>query len=234
MCLLRKSQLAIFFLLFIQISSKAQKDPLQTLWNINTIDKIGDFSVLPLNVFPTIKGNKYLLFNGIDNALLIKGNPLGTASAFTIEVIIKPDSSLNSANVEQRFLHIGKSAGDKARILLELRLLKRQKWDLDVYLSSETSSITMIDTTREEHLYQTGKWYNVTLVYGNQNVLCYINGVKEFSGRTEFHPLPDAQISIGARQNPRSWFKGGIKTIRFTGRALKPEEFLKPEIEINN
>ncbi len=57
------------------------------------------------------------MFNGKNQALLVKGNPLGDAKEFTIEVIFKPDSSLDPENLEQRFIHLGKSPDAKPRIL---------------------------------------------------------------------------------------------------------------------
>jgi len=219
-------------IIVLQFNLKAQSESYQITWNLDNTDKIGGYSVSPLNTLPSIsesKGSKYLLFNGVDNALLIKGNPLGTTQSFTIEVIIRPDSSFNPANLEQRYLHIGKTASDKERILLELRLLKNQKWAADVFVGSENSSLTFLDTVHSEHLHPAGKWYNIALVYENSRATSYINGIKDTTDKVIFHSLSDANISIGARQNPRSWFKGGIKTIRFTNLALVPAEFLKAD-----
>jgi hypothetical protein len=236
MCLLKKTIFILVLLLLAQNYNLAQSNSRQTTWVLDKAEKIGNNKAFPLNTRPEVKisnGSKYLLFNGIDNALLVKNNPLGNAAEFTIEVILRPDSSLNPDNLEQRFLHIGNSAGDKERILLELRLLKNQKWALDVFMSSENSSITFLDTVHTKHLYPAGKWYNVTLVFKNSAVTSYINGGKDSTDTVVFHSLPNAQISIGARQNPKSWFKGGIKTIRFTKRALKPAEFLKSGSDLN-
>ena len=176
----------------------------------------------------TSKG-KAALFNGKNQALLVKGNPLGDAKEFTIEVIFKPDSSLDPENLEQRFFHLGKSPDAKPRILMEIRLLMRfQKWAFDTYLGCDTSSSTLLDSVSNNMLHPAGQWYNIAIVYKDHGVTHYINGVKELQGSLTFLPLPDAQISIGARQNPKSWFNGYIKTVRFTKHPLEPDQFLKP------
>ena len=214
----------ILFILFYAAYVNAQES---VVWNIDRTDSIGGYLAEKLPQYPIISKEKSAMFNGKDQALLVHGNPLGDASAFTIEVIIKPDSSLNPGNLEQRYFHLGESKGAKPRILMELRLLKNQKWALDTYLGSENSSSTYLDTVNTDKLHPAGQWYNITLVYENNKVTDYVNGVKEFTGDVEFHALPKARISIGARQDPKSWFNGSIKAIRFTKRALKPAEFMK-------
>ncbi len=214
--------------LFQIISVDAQES---IKWNIDRTDSIGGYPAEGLPELPVIvetPEGKAVLFNGKNQALLVEGNPLGNAEEFTIEVIFKPDSSNDPENLEQRFFHLGKSKDAKPRILMEIRLLKNQKWALDSYVGSENSSSILLDTVTADKLHPAGQWYNVTLVYKNQTVTHYINRVKELHGSVNFHSLPDANISIGARQNPKSWFNGYIKTIRFTKHALEPNEFLKP------
>lgn len=218
----------IFFLLQI-ISVKAQES---VIWNIDRTDSIGGYAAEGLPETPlvvqTSKG-KAAMFNGKDQALLVKGNPLGDAKNFTIEVILKPDSSLDPANLEQRFIHVGRTKDAKPRILMEIRLIERyQKWAFDTYLGCDTSSSTLLDSVSADMLHPAGQWYNIAIVYKDHKVTHYIDGVKELQGSLTFLPIPDAQISVGARQNPKSWFKGYIKSIRFTKHALKPAEFLKP------
>ncbi|MCB9207063.1 MAG: hypothetical protein H6612_10900 [Ignavibacteriales bacterium] len=218
----------IFSLILIS-SINAQES---IIWNIDRTDTIGGFPVEGLPDLPRIvetsKG-KAALFNGIDQAMLIKNNPLGDAKEYTIEVIFKPDSSTNPINLEQRFLHVGNTPRTKSRILMEIRLLKKnQKWAFDSCISSDSSTSILLDTLSTEMLHSAGKWYNIAFVYKHHKITNYVNGVKELQGDVFFNPLPDAQISIGARQNPKSWFKGCIQSIRFTKRALRTEEFLIP------
>ena len=134
-------------------------------WYLNRNDSIGGFAASALTKRPEIfgKGNeKFLQFNGINEALLIDGNPLGDADEFTIEVIFRPDSSLNPANKEQRFIHIRNGADDNRRILLELRLYKNPSWALDPFIKSENSRCALLDSNIS---HPAGIWYHAALVY---------------------------------------------------------------------
>jgi hypothetical protein len=55
------------------------------------------------------------------------------------------------------------------------------------------------------------------------------NGDVEMSIPIEFTPLKPGHTSIGVRLNKVSWFKGAIRKIRITSKALSPEEFLTLE-----
>ncbi len=90
---------------------------------MDRIDSIDGYKTFPLKEFPSIidiHQIKALLFDGINDALLLNTNPLEDAMEFTIEAIIKPDSSDNPSNREQRFIHIRNGMDDNRRILLEL------------------------------------------------------------------------------------------------------------------
>lgn len=196
------------------------------LWSLSRADSIENFSTSPLNQLPKIikaQNRNALLFNGIDEAILVDKNPLEDAEEFTIEAIIKPDSTFNPANKEQRFIHIRNGADDNRRILLELRLYKDQTWAFDTFIKSENSRCTLIDTTKR---HPADKWYNVALVYRNGIMTHYVDGTKEAEGPVEYKIITDGKISIGSRQDPRNWFKGAISKIRFTKCALDPEYFL--------
>ena len=214
----------VFFIaasFFLFISNHAQ-DCGSVLWNLNIIDSLGHFSTLPLHKLPTTNDD-YANFNGIDEGILLNTNPLEGADEFTIEVIFKPDSSTNPANKEQRFLHIRNGEDDNRRILLEIRLFANQTWAFDTFIKSENSKCTLIDTSKT---HPAGKWYHVALVYEKGVMSHFVNGIKEAYGKVEYKKIEYGKISIGARQDPRNWFKGAIKQIRFTKFALSPGEFL--------
>ena len=106
-------------ILFISIPIIGQDS---VTWNLERTDTVGGFSASGLTKPPELFGNdngRVLRFNGINEALLIDRNPLGDTDEFTIEIIFKPDSSLNPANKEQRFIHIKNGSDDNRRILLE-------------------------------------------------------------------------------------------------------------------
>ncbi len=202
------------------------QDSLSVIWNLNRTDSIGGFAAAPLNEYPSvvsaIQGDA-LQFDGINDALFIKSNPLDGASSFTVEIIFKPDSSSNPDNIEQRYIHIRSRENDTRRILLELRLTADQKWFLDTYIRSEINGLTLIDSNLT---HETGKWYHVALTYDNGTMRHYVNGIEEARGEVAYVPIEKGQMSIGVRQGPRCWFKGTIQLIKFTRRALQPEEFL--------
>ena len=215
----------IFLIVSLSMLVYAQ-DSLSIIWNLNRTDSIGGYKTTALTEYPSLTSStqgEALLFDGINDAIFIENNPIGNTSSFSIEVMLKPDSSANPLNVEQRYIHIRGKENDNRRVLLELRLTNDQKWFFDTYIRSEFNGLTLIDSSLT---HQTGKWYHIALVYDKGIMHHYVNGVEEASGEVTYVPIGDGQISIGARQNPRSWFKGEISLIKFTRRALPPNDFL--------
>jgi hypothetical protein len=219
--------ITILFLYVSQFFAQSTIDSSSVQWTLDKVKSIGGYCTLPLNEFPSVSetiNGKHLSFDGTKQAVLVEGNPVGNAESFTIEVILKPDSSRNSLNREQRFVHIRSKFNDDRRILIELRLKTNQQWSLDTFIKSEKSKCTLLDSTKYNH--PVGKWYHVALVYQNGIMKHFVNGVEELSGMVEYLPIQDGRISIGARQDPRNWYKGSIKSIRITKRALAPNKFL--------
>ncbi len=220
-----KNVFLIALIIFLYQNNHAQNCK-SNLWEFTSRDSIENFSFTPLNKIPQIineQNNTAFSFNGIDEAILVDTNPLEDTEEFTIEATIKPDSTFNPANKEQRFIHIRNGANDDRRILLELRLYPNQTWVFDTFIKSENSKCTLIDTTKR---HPAGKWYNVALVYKNGIMTSFVDGIKEAEGNVDYKMIIDGKISIGARQDPRNWFKGAISKIRFTKCALEPEYFL--------
>ena len=54
----------------------------------------------------------------------------------------------------------------------------------------------------------------------------YVNGVKEMECEVEFEQMSGGQTSVGVRLNRVYWFKGAIRELGATPRALDPPEFL--------
>jgi hypothetical protein len=220
-----KKVFLIALIIFIYQNGFAQNCE-SVLWNLNRSDSVENFSFSALNKLPQIikwQNGEALSFNGIDEAVLVNANPLQDTDEFTIEAIIKPDSTFNPANYEQRFIHIRNGANDDRRILLELRLYPNQTWAFDTFIKSENSRRTLIDTTKK---HSADKWYNVALIYKNGIMTSFVDGIKEAEGNVDYKMIIDGKISIGARQDPRNWFKGAISKIRFTKCALDPKDFL--------
>jgi Concanavalin A-like lectin/glucanases superfamily len=158
-------------------------------------------------------------FDGIYDGFFLENNPLNGLSCFTIEAIIKPDAA---GPEEQRFLHIGEIDGD--RLLIETRLTKENQWYLDTFIMSGESKKALI---YPKLVHPVGSWYHVALTLDKKGkMINYINGKMEIKGEVEFKPINSGAISIGARQNKVSWFKGAIYKIKISPEVLEPKGFL--------
>ena len=190
-------------------------------WNFNKLDQIGGQSATIIGnpqVISTSVG-KAVLFDGIDDGLLVKGNPVAAAPAFTVEAVFRPDAG---GATEQRWFHFQEDANDN-RILLEIRL-NGDQWFLDSFIKSGNEKRTLYS---ENFKHKTGEWYHVALVYDGITMHHFVDGKEELSGPLTIQPLGDGSTSIGVRMNRVFWFKGAIRKARFTGRALAPAEFME-------
>jgi hypothetical protein len=153
-----------------------------------------------------------------------------SATQFTIEIIFRPDSLLDLAGdkSQPRFLHIKDIANnDNRRVTMEARILPNQRWVLDTYIKSEGSNLTQIDSTQT---HMCGEWHHAAIVYHDGIMKQYVDAVEQLSGLVTYVPIDSAtgRISIGVRQGPRYWFKGSIRMIKVSKRALAPSEFTLP------
>ena len=190
-------------------------------WNINNLDQIGGQSATIIGnpqVISTSVG-KAVLFDGIDDGLLVKGNPIAAASAFTVEAVFRPDAG---GATEQRWFHFQEDANDN-RILLEIRL-NGDQWFLDSFIKSGNEKRTLYSETFK---HKTGEWYHVALVYDGITMHHFVDRKEELSGPLTIQPLGDGSTSIGVRMNRVFWFKGAVRKARFTQRALSPAEFME-------
>jgi hypothetical protein len=196
-----------------------------TLWNLENLDNVGGKPITVLGaprVIETPQG-KAVEFDGMKDGLLVDSHPLGGQREFTIEVIFRPDpDGLN----EQRFLHLQEGDSEN-RILLETRLTTDGKWFLDTYIKSDQSDQTLY---AEGFPHPLGQWHTAALVFDGKEMRHYVNGQIELAKDIVFSPPHSGRTSIGVRLNKVYWFKGAIRKIRFTARALSPEEFLSAEL----
>lgn len=204
----------------------SQSTPESVTWIVDNLEKIGGNKI-------TVYGNPALVknkngtvvrFNGIEDGIIVHTNPLDGASAFTIEVVFRPDTSSNPGNKEQRFVHIQNPGVDERRLLIELRLTDKNNWFLDTYVSSDSSNLTLY---AEKFVHTVDGWYHAALVYKDGTARHYVNGVEEMAGPVKFMPIENGNVSIGMRMNHRSYFKGEIKFVRMTNWALRPDEFVE-------
>ena len=195
-----------------------QPAPAVTTWRLNNlqqfaqdgVERLGSPAVVQTEIGPAVQ------FNGVSDALLIARNPIAGLQQFTVEVLLSPDAE---GPVEQRFFHIQERSAEN-RALLELRL-NGGRWALDTYLRYGTSQLTLLDPARTQ---PASTWHVAALTYDGRRMVHYVDGVEQASGEVAFTPLTEGQVSIGARQNRVSWFKGRIHTIRVTPSALAPAD----------
>lgn len=198
-----------------------QASPESVIWRVSSANLVGGHIATvygtPVTWETGSPDGPALFFNGVDDGLLISANPLEGAAAFTIEVLFKPDST---GPAEQRFFHLQDNQANRA--LLETRMIDG-RWALDTFLSSAESKQkrVLFDRTKT---HPADRWTWVALVYRDGHMAHYIDGVLELADAVQFPPLRAGQISLGVRQNKVSWFKGGIREIRFHRTALPPEK----------
>jgi hypothetical protein len=160
---------------------------------------------------------KAVQFNGLDDAIMLDTNLLANMQYFTIEVLIRPDTSGEPA---QRFLHFGEVKGE--RVMVETRLTKDNQWYLDTYMKSGQIGQTLADSTK---LHPLNQWYHVAFVVDSGKMEAFVNGKRELQGQIPFSPFTLGQTSIGVRLNRINWYKGAISKMRITPWKLEPHAF---------
>ncbi|NBB80006.1 MAG: LamG domain-containing protein [Verrucomicrobia bacterium] len=158
-----------------------------------------------------------VLFNGVDDQIILDETPLAGMSRFTVEVWLRPDMG---GSPEPRFLHIGEVNGD--RMMLEGRLTENRMWAVDSFLRAGEEYLVLLDM---DLLHPAEEWCHVALVVEDGVAKNYVNGVEELEGALPFHPIDHGVVSIGARANQKHFFKGAIHSVRITPQALTPDGF---------
>jgi Concanavalin A-like lectin/glucanases superfamily len=211
----------MFLIAACNSQSKVKSDSL--IWSINSLSSIAGWST-------QVEGNPQLIaqtdsvrFDGDGDRLLVNNNPLAGAEEFTIEIVFKPHDAFPN-NWEPRFFHIESADNPNRRVTIELRLNDKKQWYLDAYVKSDSSQLTLIDSTK---VHPVNEWFHVAISYKDKTFVSFVNGKKELEGMVEYLPIPEnAKTSIGARMNQIHWFNGEIKTVRITHKALLPNEFM--------
>lgn len=193
------------------------------VWKIDNLERIGGHAVTVAGAPRVIEtdGGKAVEFDGQDDALFLDVHPLAGASQFTAEVIFRPDAG---GPAEQRFFHLQEN-GSEDRVLFETRLTKNGEWFLDTFILSGPAGVTQY---AENFKHPLGQWYHAALVVDGAEMRHYVNGKQELASKIEFLPPKAGKTSLGVRLNKVFWFKGAIRTARFTRKPLDPKDFLKP------
>jgi hypothetical protein len=77
--------------------------------------------------------------------------------------------------------------------------------------------------------HENGPWYHAAIVVDGKTFKHYVDGRMELGREVEFKPMKTGKTSLGVRINRVYWYKGAVRKIRFTSRAMRPDEFLKVE-----
>jgi Concanavalin A-like lectin/glucanases superfamily len=192
--------------------------PAHTTWNV------ADFVTAPSTrvklygnpKVSEIDSKKCVVFNGKNDSLTIEENPFSGATSFTIQVLVKPDSTGQPA---QRFIHLEDK--DLRRLMVELRLAGNKSWAMDTFLHSDKGDHPLLDMT---YLHSADTWHWACLVYDGHTMTSYIDGIKELSFDLPFSLMREGRVAIGSRLNHVYWFKGAISVIEFDRRALMQSE----------
>lgn len=206
------------FLVFLACGQKMGSNSI--FWRFDNLDSINGKQPVILGeprLIDSLQG-KAILFDGVDDAIVFDSNPLAESSAFTLEVVFRPDAG---GNPEQRFVHMQEV--DDHRVLVETRLTPDGQWFLDTFLKSGESECTLY---AEKFLHPVGDWFHAALVYEGGLMSHYVDGSKELEGEVDFRPMSGGQTSVGSRLNRVYWYKGAVRAIAVTPRTLSPAEFV--------
>ena len=210
---------ALLFLLGASCAS-----PASLTWTVDNLNSVGGHA-------PRVEGaprvvDKAVEFDGVDDGLEIPILPLAGEREFTVEILFRPDAD---GPAEQRFLHLQEDAS-QSRLLIETRVVPGGTWYLDTYIETELDNGKLMD---EQKTHRTGSWTTAALSYDGRTMRHYVNGKEELSRELKFRPLTQGRTSLGMRLNRVFWFKGAIRTVRFTPRALPPADLLRPDHGVN-
>jgi len=167
-------------------------------------------------------GGKAILFDGIDDGIFLDTHPLAGMETFTVEVVFRPD---RDGSVEQRFFHM-QEIDSEARVMFETRLVENTHWFLDTFILSGEQRVVLY---AEDDLHDLDAWQHAAIVVDGATMRHYVNGELELSEPLAYSPQADGKTSLGVRLNRVHWFKGAIRTARFTPGVLSPDQFLSAD-----
>lgn len=218
-----KKVLGFSFMLLITACSSSELMP--EVWMLDNTAEIAGYETEVIGNPTVVTGKNFtaVAFDGEGDGILLPVNPLEGKSAFTIEVLFRPDAD---GPEEQRFVHFQDKKENRG--LIEIRLNENRNWALDTFLynKSDDKGLTLLD--RQNH-HPPDTFYWVALVYDGNMMFHYVNGMKELEGQIDFDPMSAGEISLGMRMNQVHWFKGLIREIRFHPKALHSDELRRAE-----
>lgn len=196
----------------------------QVTWRLDNLESIDGHELVVAGdprVIPT-PGGRAIEFDGVDDGIFIDTHPLEGLSEFTVEVVFRP---YRDGAVEQRYFHMQENDSE-SRVMFETRLVNNERWFLDTFIKSDEESVVLYAS---DHEHEIGPWYHAAIVVTDGRFSHFVNGRLELSEAMPFEAQGQGRTSLGVRINRVHWFKGAIRTIRFTPATLPPDAFLSAE-----
>lgn len=209
----------------------------QVTWVLDGTTNIGGHATTVVGS-PTVVATPFgsgLRFDGNDG-LIVNTNPLAGATAFTMEMLLRPDVNESVTLDEPRILHIQSTTPPPVndhRALLEGRIQGNQ-WYVDGFLrapaAGNPSTIASLALINPAQLHAANRWYSFALVYDGAELRVYLNNTLELSGPIAITSLATGQTSIGMRHSRERFFSGDIAKVRFTPAALTADALLSSRL----
>lgn len=190
-------------------------------WRLDNLETIGGHAVTVVGdpqVIETADG-KALAFDGDGDGIFLDLHPLEGQETFTVEVTFRPDGD---GPFEQRFFHMQED-GTESRVMFETRVRDDGQWFLDTFINAGGEKVTLF---AEHDLHPVDQWQHAAIVVADGRFRHYVNGVLELDEPLDYSPQGPGRTSLGMRINEVHWFRGAIRTVRFTPGALSPADFL--------
>ena len=190
-------------------------------WMIDDCRRIGRESaaVLGAPAVQELDGRRAVRFDGLGDGLILAANPLAGLTVYTVEVVFRPEAD---GAQEQRFFHAGTADGD--RLLFETRPVGDDLWTLDLFVMSGAAGKALIDRRLGHPL---GRWAAVAAAVDGRRVASYLDGRLLLEAALATTTAPGGSLSLGVRQDRRSWFRGAIARVRVTDRLLDAADMLR-------
>ena len=191
------------------------------LWNLSEMDAVGghDTEIVGQPKPIDTGAGTAVEFDGAGDALVVDTNPLVGLQTFTAELIFQPYPGGLSA---QRFFHIQENDSE-SRLLFETRLTDSNEWILDAFIRVGEQGYVLFD---EQSRHTIGPWYHVAIVVGDGLFRSYTNGELELETEIDFVAQNQGRTSLGVRMNRVCWYRGAMRTARFSPQPLAPADFL--------
>ena len=191
------------------------------LWDLSEMDAVGGHETEIVGQPKRIATDEgtAVEFDGAGDALVVDNNPLAGLQAFTAELIFQP---YPGGLTEQRFFHIQENDSE-SRLLFETRLTDSNEWILDAFIKVGKRGYVLFD---QESRHAIGPWHHVAIVVGDGVFRSYTNGELELETEIDFVAQERGKTSLGVRMNRICWYKGAMRTARFSPQPLAPADFL--------